>query len=121
MDRETDKKLTFHWLMRGELSIETEGFLCAAQEQAIHTRAIGNHIYKTKSSDKCRLCGNSSGTVMHIAAECSTIAQTDYLERHNKVARYVHWKLLKMNGVDVTKWHEHDPQKVYENESVKLL
>jgi len=121
LDRDIDEKLTFQWLMRGELNIETEGFLCAAQEQAIHTRAIGNHIYGTTASDKCRLCGNSSETVMHIAAECSTIAQTDYLERHNKVARYVHWKLLKMNGVELNKWHEHDPQKVYENESVKLL
>jgi hypothetical protein len=116
-----DKKLTFKWLSRGEMSIETEGFLCAAQEQAIHTRAIGNHIYKTVGSDKCRVCGNSCETVMHIVAECSSIAQSEYLERHNKVAKYVHFKLLQAHRGQEVKWYEHEPQKVFETESTKIL
>ena len=93
-----DKSLTFNWLLQGNLLLETEGFICAAQEQALHTRSIAKHIYKTISSDKCRICGTNPETVMHIGAECSSIAHTDYLERHNKVAQYLHLRLLQING-----------------------
>jgi hypothetical protein len=109
-----DINQTFSWLLRGKLSIETEGFISAAQEQAIHTRAIAKNIYKTIANDKCRICGGHSETVMHIAAECSNIAQTEYLERHNIVARYLHYRLLQIHGVDLegVKWYQHQPNRV---------
>jgi len=35
-----DDILSFSWLTKVDLSIESEGFLCAAQEQALSTRAM---------------------------------------------------------------------------------
>ena len=31
--------MSFNWLVKGDLSLESEGFLLAAQEQSISTRA----------------------------------------------------------------------------------
>jgi len=118
-----DKDATFQWLTRGNLTIESEGFLCAAQEQAVHTRAIAKHIFKTAANDKCRVCGGASETVMHILAECPNIAQTEYLDRHNQVARYIHLRMLEIHGIQQTgnKWYRHEPDRVLETESVKIL
>jgi hypothetical protein len=118
-----DKNLTFQWLTRGNLSIESEGFLCAAQEQALNTRAIAKNIYKTAQTDKCRLCNSAIETVMHIAAECSRIAQTDYLPRHNSVAKYIHLRLLQIHAAEPKgkKWYQHEPEKVVETDEIKIL
>jgi len=65
--RDTD--LSFNWLVKGDLSIESEGFLCAAQEQAVSTRAM-MQVYNQCSS-MCRLCGEHPETVEHLISGCS--------------------------------------------------
>jgi hypothetical protein len=123
LDKDIDLKLTFLWLARGTLSIETEGFICAAQEQAIVTRAIASHIHGANISDQCRLCGNAVETTMHILAECSKIAQQEYLDRHNQVAKYIHWRLLQNNGIqtEAKNWKLHEPHKIAEADNIKIL
>ena len=118
-----DINQTFQWLVNGQLSIETEGMLTAAQDQAIQTRAIAKRIYGIGTTDKCRLCDKAVETVMHVLAECSQIAQSEYLVRHNQVARYVHWRLLENHGfiVDGQQWFQHEPTAVVENENAKIL
>jgi hypothetical protein len=118
-----DRKWTFSWLSRGSLSIETEGFVCAAQEQAVLTRGIARNIYGMNVPDQCRLCGNSTESVMHIAAECSILAPTQYLERHNLVAQYIHFRLLQIHGADTAddKWYTHIPNKIMTLPNGKIL
>ena len=118
-----DKHLSFQWLANGKLSIETEGFICAAQDQAIHTKAMAKHIFKTTTNSECRVCGKSTETVIHIAVECSPLAPTFYLERHNAVARYIHFRLMKIGGFHPTEklWYRHQPKKVEETEICKIL
>ena len=59
---------------------------------------------------------------MHILAKCPNIAQTEYLDRHNQVARYIHLKMLEIHGIQQTgnKWYRHEPERVLETESVKI-
>ena len=53
-----------------------------------------------------------------MVSSCSNILQTDYKERHNKVASMLHWNLCrKYNLPTADKWWEHKIDK----EEVKIL
>ena len=123
LDKRIDMDATFSWLDRGHLSIETEGFVCAAQEQAILTRAIAKRIHGAQINEQCRVCGNALETVMHIATECSVLAPTEYMQRHNAVAQYLHFRLLQIHGSDMRskQWYEHQPEKVTATATGKIL
>jgi hypothetical protein len=91
----------------------------AAQDQAIRTNAIKA---KTSSDSKCRLCKVKDETIDHLVSSCSKIAQTDYKERHNKVASMLQWNLCrKYNLPTADKWWEHKVDKVLQKEDVKIL
>ena len=118
----TDKQGTWLWLKRGKLKKETEGFIIAAQDQALRTNAIKVHIDKQGGSALCRLCGDKEETVDHLVSCCSKIAQTDYKGRHDKVAASLHWSLCRHFGFPhAEKWYEHRAEKILENERCKLL
>ena len=40
------KEKSWYWLFRGDIKVQTEALLCAAQEQAIRTNCIKHHIDK---------------------------------------------------------------------------
>ena len=84
---------TWSWLRNGDLKKETEGFLLAAQDQALRINAIKAKIDKPIHNSQCQLCKVKEETINHLASACSKIAQTDYKERHNKVASMLHWNL----------------------------
>src|SRR6185436_937871 len=53
---------------------------------------------------------------------CSKIAQTDYKERHDKVATMLHWNLCKKYSIPTTNnWWEHKVEKALETDDVKVL
>ena len=87
-----DQKFGSLWLLKGFLTAETEGFLVAAQDQALSTRAM-QHIHSVAVSPLCRLCGSCNETIEHIVSGCSFLAASQYLRRHNNVAKYIHWSL----------------------------
>ena len=74
-------------------------------------------------SPLCRLCGEKGESVTHIVCECKKLAQLrEYKQRHDNVAKVVHWKLCEKNHLEKKdKWYEHAPDSVSENEEVKLL
>ena len=51
----TDNDITWSWLKNGELKKETEGFLIAAQDQALRTNAVKTNIDLVTEDSKCRL------------------------------------------------------------------
>ena len=69
--------------------------VCAAQEQAQRINSIKNHIDNQDVSPMCRLCGESSKTVMHLSSGCPVLAKSKYRIRHDIVRKYIHWFLLK--------------------------
>ena len=89
-DGKTDCEITWNWLMNGYLKNETEGFIMAAQDQAIRTNTIKARIDKTSSDSQCQLCKIKEETIDHLVSSCSKIAQTDYKERHVKFASILH-------------------------------
>ena len=70
-----DKKRRWKWLSRGDLKVQTEALLCAAQEQAIKTKYMKFHIDKTNESPLCSLCGEKDEDVQHITSGCEKLAQ----------------------------------------------
>ena len=114
-----DKDKAWKWLSRGNLKIETEALLCAAQEQAIRTNYVKYHIDRTSESPLRRLCGKKVESVLQLASACEKLAQKENKRRYVNVARIVHWDLSKKNGLEQTeKWYEHVPEGAVENGEV---
>ena len=122
MSEEVDKELSWQWITRGDLKVQTEATIFAAQEQALRTNYVKNKIDKTPESPLCRMCGERGETVQHIVCECSKLAQREYKRRHDNIAKLIHWMLCEKYGRNRTeKWYEHCPEGVVEDENAKLL
>ena len=116
------KDQTNKWLRSASLKPETEGFIIAAQDQSLPTNNYKKNIAKTSNNELCRMCKTHKETIDHLIAGCSMIAATEYLKRHNEVARYVHWELCKNYNIKVAdKWYDHEPLSVVENKEVNIL
>merc|ERR1712214_72743 len=86
-----DEKKSMKWLDTPFLRYETESLLCAAQEQTLPTNYIRSKIWGSNTNSTCRLCKKENETVHHIVSGCSMLCGTQYLHRHNQVAKYIHW------------------------------
>lgn len=121
-DHRLDKRASISWLNSAGLKGPTEGFIIAAQDQAISTNYIKNKIWGENIDPKCRLCKQFDETVEHILSGCPMLAKKEYLDRHNKVARYLHWLLCKQYDMEAPgKWYEHTPENVVSSENVVLI
>ena len=117
-----NKKLSILWLSNSHLKRKTESDLCAIQDQAITTKYIEKHIYKSTTNSTCRLCKTYDETIHHIISGCPTIAPTLYLNRHNNLAKYIYIKIANQHNLNTTnKWYNYEPPRVLENEKIKLL
>ena len=106
-------KLPHQWLEQSHLRFETECLVCAAQEQALNTRYIQKMIWKKKCSPLYRLCKERPETVAHIVSGCKMLAANKYTFRHNQVATYLHWNILRDRGFKVTEnWLLHKTQEL---------
>ena len=122
LDDGIDLQQQWSWLCNSNLKKETEGLVMAAQDQAISINYIKANIFHQGCSCQCRLCGSNNETVDHILSSCSVIAQSYYKQRHDEVAKIIHWELCKQGGFSVSdQWWTHKPYPVMENTSMKLL
>ena len=105
-----DLELSRRWLSSSFLRYETESLICAAQEQVLATNHIRTKIWGTSESSLCRLCKEQNETVHHIVSGCKMLCATQYLHRHNQVARYLHWNILRDLEINVSdSWMKHKP------------
>ena len=116
-------EFTFSWLKSSSLRAETEGFICAAQDQSLKTRNYMRNIMKISEQEpNCRYCSEHLETIDHLVSGCPVLAKKEYLVRHNKVARYIHWKICRHFKISVAaQWYEHDVPPVLENKNAKIL
>ena len=69
---DVDLDRTWQWLKGGFLTKGSEGFIMAAQEQALQTRWRKSTIEGSEEVDGlCRICGKRFETVQHIVSGCS--------------------------------------------------
>ena len=119
---DVDKPLTHQWLKSSGLKGETEGFILAAQDQCLFTRNYQANVLKNGANPNCRICDKSLETIDHIVSGCSVLAPKEYLQRHDRIGQYIHWKLCRHYGMKtVRNWYEHHPEPVTEIGDVTLL
>ena len=59
---------------------------------------------------------------VHCAEYATNTKTTDYLERQNKAAAYIHWKTCQHYNIESPKrWYEHKPETVTEKDEVTIL
>ena len=94
----------------------------AALEQTIRSNATKTKIDKTQAESKYKICGKVDETVRQIVCECPMLGQREYKRRHDWVVRKILWEVCTEICFDVNeKWYKHEPEKVVENESWKIL
>ena len=107
---EGDMDITLQWsrLTSGSLMPETEGFVSAAQDQAITTIAMRCNIFHLPVSLSCQLCGSHDETIDHLISGCEVITQRLYKHHHDEMARMLHWGLAKLEGLEIVpNWWNH--------------
>lgn len=117
-----DTKASVHWLRFGDLFGETEGFVCAIQDQVVKTNNYRRYILKDGTEDICRACRLPGETIRHITSGCSALANTEYLHRHNQAARIIHQELALKYGLVGTRvpYYKYAPEPVLENDCARL-
>ena len=121
--KDIDKVKSNLWLKQGSLFPETVGFMMAIQDRVIGTRNYRKYITKEKiENDRCRKCRTHTESIEHIIGGCPTIANTDYLHRHNNVGKIIHQELARKYGLigKLVPYYKHEPPNVMENKNVKL-
>jgi hypothetical protein len=111
------------WLTSADLFAETEGFLTAIQDQVILTRNYKKYILKQPNFDELRRrCGKESETSQHITAACEQQASTEYVKRHDGVAKVIHQKLGEAAELieDRSLYHNYTPANILKNDNFKL-
>ena len=110
---DVDTAATHQWLSSSSLKGETEGFILVAQDQSIPTRVYQSRILINEADPICRLCTNNKEAVDHIILGCPTVENRKYFQRHDQVAKYIHWTLCKHYEIPHSeKWYEHTPEPV---------
>jgi hypothetical protein len=81
------------------------------------------YILKQPNIDElCRRCGKEPETIQHITAACEQLAYTEYVKRHDSVAKVIHQKLAEAAELieDRSPYYKYTPASVLENENFKL-
>ena len=81
-----------------------------------------NTLEQPDNDDLCRSCGKESETIQHIIAACEQLAPTEYVKRHDGLAKIIHQKLAEAAELIENKspYYKYTQVNVLENENFKL-
>ena len=119
---DVDFKASVSWVRCGDLFGETEGFVCAINDEVIMTNNYRKYIVKDGTVDICRACHRPGETIRHIISGCSRLANGEYLHRHNLVAKIIHQQLALMYNLVESEvpYYRYVPDPVLESGHVTL-
>ena len=114
---------TWSWLLKQSMPKNTEAVIFAAQDQALPTNWLRAIIQRAAdTSPLCRICREHNESVEHILSNCQKLANSEYKQRHDRVAAAIHWGMCIDSGFETTTpWFLHYAEKVLENERYKIL
>jgi hypothetical protein len=111
-----DRRASFVWLQTGKLSSTAVRNVIAAQEGCLLTRAHPSCVLADKT---CRACGKSHETVEHLMTGCSKWLATLYIDRHDSVARNLHYRICDKYDLKPPHYSQR-VEGVMENDRVKV-
>jgi Reverse transcriptase (RNA-dependent DNA polymerase) len=111
-----DLNMSFSWLREGKLSSVAVRNILAAQEGCLLTKAHPASVSRDKN---CRACRHTTETTEHILSSCSKWLPNLYVDRHDSVARNIHYKLCQKYGLTPPHYSQ-KVESVLGNESCKL-
>ena len=117
-----DKEASLQWLKSGKLSFDEERILIAGQDQGLLTNGF-KKMAGLQKNDQCRFCHSATESPIHLMSGCQILlADGHYTARHNKVCRYLHWKICGEMQLDRSQhiW-EHEPPPVTSNGKVTVF
>lgn len=121
LNQENIHKKSNIWLKEGKLHAETEGFIVAIQDRVIATRNYRKYIIGEQIDDKCRICmkEKQKETIEHIISGCEALANTEYIKRHNNIAKIIHQDLAKQNSFtsETIPYYKYNPKTILDNET----
>ncbi|CAG4958012.1 unnamed protein product [Parnassius apollo] len=105
--------------LRGNRGTE---LVCAIQDQVIKTNNYRRYILKDGTVDICRACRHPGESLRRVISGCSALSNSDYLHRHNLVARILHQELALKYGLVDRKlpYYKYLPEAVLENDRARL-
>ena len=116
-----DKQGSTAWIRNGELPYDQERMIIAAQDQGHMTNGFKKLIGRAES-DKCRFCHQVSESCSHLLSGCQVLlADGHYTKRHNRVCKYLHWKILNDLKIPVKESWLHEPAPVTTNSNGKVV
>lgn len=119
--KEVADERSWQWLRAGYLNKGTEGYVCAAQEQALRTRFFRSSIQKEDIDQRCRVCSKEVESVGHLASGCSVLAQKAYKKRHDRMGLRVYWELCRKYGIQCADaWYKEVPDEIRKSKDGKV-
>ena len=117
-----DKEGSLHWIRNGTMGYDGERILVGAQDQGLLTNGF-KKMAGISQNDRCRFCHAEVESVNHLVSGCKILmADGYYTARHNKICKYLHWKICKEMKIEVKdKIWEHEPQPVVANRNVTIF
>jgi hypothetical protein len=117
-----DKELSYRWLKFGDIKGETESTIVAAMDQAISTNYFKSNNFNEEIESKCRLCKEYEETIDHLTSGCPSLANNEYVIRHDKVCTHIHYSICKVLSIETTEnWYSHTPKPVCQHEDITVL
>jgi hypothetical protein len=113
---QVDVRASFAWLRAGKLSSTAVRNVIAAQEGCLLTRA---HPGCGSSDNNCRACGKAPETIEHVLAGCSRWLANLYIDRHDSVARNLHYRICEKYDLKPSHYSQR-VENIMENDRVKV-
>ena len=117
-----DKEASLQWLKHGKLPFDEERIITAGQDQGLLTNGFKKMIGIQKN-DQCRFCHSAIESPSHLMSGCQILlADGHYTARHNKVCKYLHWKICGEMQLERTQYiWEHEPPPITSNGKVTVF
>jgi ribosomal protein L37E len=79
-------------------------------------------LKQSNIDELCRRCGKESETIQHITAACEHPAFTEYLKRHDGLAKIIHEQLAEAAELieEKSPYYKYTPGNILENDNFRL-
>ena len=95
--------------------------IIAAQDQGLMTNGF-KKMCGISNNDQCRFCNSATESTNHLVSGCQTLmAEGHYTQRHNRVCKYLHWKICNAHNIPTKEVWNHEPEAVTANNDVTIF